>query len=208
MLLFDLDGTLIDSNGVWRQVDVDFLARRGIPWTEEYNQGVMHATLALGAAFTKEFCHLPESEEAIMQEWLDMVYVQYAQHIPLKPYVRPYLEACAAKGLPMAIYTSCEPALCQAALTHHDLCCYFQTVFYASTLGVEKRSPEGFRIAARQLSCAPEEITFFDDSPLSCAAAKGAGLVTVGVWDPLFAAHEAEMRQSCHRYIRSFQELL
>ena len=36
MLLFDMDGTLLDSNGVWQEVDTAFLAKRGIPYTKDY----------------------------------------------------------------------------------------------------------------------------------------------------------------------------
>ena len=42
MYLFDLDGTLIDSNGIWAEVDRTFLARRGYPYTKEYYEGVAH----------------------------------------------------------------------------------------------------------------------------------------------------------------------
>ena len=42
MLIFDMDGTLIDSNGIWRQVDEAFLAKRGYPYTREYYEGVAH----------------------------------------------------------------------------------------------------------------------------------------------------------------------
>ena len=66
MLLFDMDGTLIDSNGIWKDVDTEFLARRGLPYTQAYYEGVAHTIFPLAAKFTKEFCHLPESEEEIM----------------------------------------------------------------------------------------------------------------------------------------------
>ena len=65
LYLFDMDGTLIDSNGIWKDVDSAFLARRGLPYTKEYYEGVAHTIFPLAAKFTKEFCHLPESEEAI-----------------------------------------------------------------------------------------------------------------------------------------------
>ena len=42
MLIFDMDGTLIDSNGIWRDVDTAFLAKRGLPYTREYYEGVAH----------------------------------------------------------------------------------------------------------------------------------------------------------------------
>ena len=65
MLLFDMDGTLIDSNGIWKEVDTEFLARRGLPYTQEYYEGVAHTIFPLAAKFTKEFCRLPESEETL-----------------------------------------------------------------------------------------------------------------------------------------------
>ena len=43
MLIFDMDGTLIDSNGIWRQVDEAFLAKRGYPYTREYYEGACPA---------------------------------------------------------------------------------------------------------------------------------------------------------------------
>ena len=54
MYLFDLDGTLIDSNGIWAEVDRTFLARRGYPYTKEYYEGVAHTIFPLAAVFTKE----------------------------------------------------------------------------------------------------------------------------------------------------------
>ena len=66
MLLFDMDGTLIDSNGVWKNVDREFLARRGMPYTHAYYEGVAHTILPLAAKFTKEYCRLTESCEEII----------------------------------------------------------------------------------------------------------------------------------------------
>ncbi|MCD8161273.1 MAG: HAD family phosphatase [Clostridiales bacterium] len=206
MLLFDLDGTLIDSNKVWQEVDVRFLAKRGLPWSQAYHEGVVHASLPAGARFTKKFCHLEDSEEDIVAEWLAMVRQSYGEEIPLKPGVRAFLSRCAHRGERMAVYTSCARPLCEAALAHHSIDRCFEAVLYASELGVEKRAPEGFRMVAARLGVAPADCVFFDDSPMSCAGAREAGMVTVGVYDPMFAASEEEMRRSCHGYLRSFEE--
>ena len=65
MHIFDMDGTLIDSNGIWREVDEAFLAKRGFPYTKEYYQGVAHTIFPLAAEFTKRYCHLEESVECV-----------------------------------------------------------------------------------------------------------------------------------------------
>ena len=78
MYLFDMDGTLIDSNDVWKDVDREFLARRGLPYTKAYYEGVAHTIFPLAAKFTKEFCNLPDSEEDIMAEWMELAKDAYA----------------------------------------------------------------------------------------------------------------------------------
>ena len=96
MLIFDMDGTLIDSNGIWKDVDTRFLEKRGLPYTQEYYEGVAHTIFPLAAKFTKEFCHLPESEAAIMAEWMEMAGDIYATDVTEKPGVRAYLEQMKA----------------------------------------------------------------------------------------------------------------
>jgi HAD superfamily hydrolase (TIGR01509 family) len=208
MYLFDLDGTLLDSSGVWRQIDIDFLAKRGLPWTEEYNEGVIHTIFPLAAQFTKEYGNLPDSVESIMEEWHSMALEQYARHIPLKPFVKEFLEQCAKNHIPMALYTSCEPILCEAALKHHGIEPYFSQVVYAARLGMEKRSPAAFAAALDCLGVSADQCLFFDDSPVSCAGAKEAGLKVVGVHDRLFAQEEETLRGLCDQYIINFGELL
>ena len=72
MFFFDMDGTLINSNGIWKDVDREFLARRGLEHTRSYSEGVSHTIFPLAAKFTKEFCKLPDSCEEIMAEWMEL----------------------------------------------------------------------------------------------------------------------------------------
>ena len=207
MLFFDLDGTLIDSNGIWKDVDREFLARRGLPYTQAYYAGVAHTIFPLAAKFTKEFCGLSESCEEIMAEWMDLARDLY-DHVPLKDGVEAYLRQCREAGEEMAVVTSSVPAHCRAALNHLHLESYFRGIVFAQELGLEKRDPALWRAAAKGFGVPPEDCTAFDDSLSACRGARAAGLRTVGVYDPYFAGDEPEMRSFCDAYIRSFQELL
>ena len=106
MHIFDMDGTLIDSNGIWREVDEAFLAKRGFPYTKEYYQGVAHTIFPLAAEFTKRYCHLEESVEDIMAEWMEMAGDAYATRVQVKPGVREYLDQCRRRGQRMMVLTS------------------------------------------------------------------------------------------------------
>ncbi len=207
MYLFDMDGTLIDSNGVWRDVDTEFLARRGLPYTRAYYEGVAHTIFPLAAKFTKEFCHLPESEEAIMAEWMELAKDAYA-HVAVKPGVRAFLKQCQAEGRPMAVVTSAVPEHCRAALGTLGLMDCFQSITFAQELGMEKKDPALWLTTAERLCVKPEHCTLFDDSLAACKGAQSAGMRAVGVYDDYFAGDEAAMRAVCDVYIKSFEELL
>ena len=207
MFFFDLDGTLIDSNGVWKHVDREFLARRGMPYTHAYYEGVAHTILPLAAEFTKEFCHLEESCEDIIAEWMDLAKDAYA-HVAVKPGVRAYLKQCRAEGRRMAVVTSSVPEHCRTALDKLDLARYFEFITFAHDLGLEKKNPDIWLQAARQGGVEPERCTIFDDSLSACRGARAARMRVVGVYDGFFAADEREMRSFCDVYIRSFEELL
>lgn len=207
MLIFDLDGTLIDSNGLWVEVDRTFLARRGASYTREYYEGVAHTILPNCARFTKEYLHLEESCEEIIAEWMDLAADRYA-HVPLKPSVREYLDCCREAGHPMAVFTACVPAHCEAALAVHGLRAYFQRVIYAQELGADKRSPEIFRRVAADLGVPVKSCVLFDDSLAACKAAKAAGMTVVGVQDGYFQDAAVDMREICDQYITGFGELL
>ena len=207
MYLFDLDGTLIDSNGVWKQVDHDFLSRRGLPYTREYYEGVAHVPLPMAAEFTKQYCGLEQSCEEIIAEWMEMSRDMYA-HVPLKPGVRDYLEQCKSEGIPMAVVTSSMPEHCHTALNRLGLEQYFQNVTFAQQAGMHKRLPDVWLLAAEKNGVRPEACTVFDDSLDACRGAKSAGMKTVGVYDQYFSAHTEEMKLLCDRFIHSFEELL
>ena len=208
MLIFDLDGTLIDSNGVWVEVDKTFLERRGAPYTKEYYEGVAHTILSNCAIFTKEYLHLEESCEEIIAEWMELAADKYGTQVPLKPHVKEYLDKCRDAGHPMAVFTACVPEHCRAAMARHGLEPYFERVIYAQELGVDKKSPAIFRKVAESLGVRPRECVLFDDSLSACKAAKAAGMTVVGVHDGWFSDTSVDMREVCDQYIRDFGELL
>ena len=108
MKLFDLDGTLIDSNGIWVDVDLRFLGRHGLTPTEEYTYAVGHSIFPVAAEFTRDYYGLDLTPEEIMEEWLSMAGDAYA-HVPMKEGARDYLSRCARGGERMAIVTGAVP---------------------------------------------------------------------------------------------------
>ena len=99
MLFFDLDGTLLDSNGIWLDIDIEFLGRHGIaPVPEDYTEYVTHHSPLDAARYTRTRFGLSETAEEIRQTWLQMARAAYAGKLELKPGARALLERCRRRG--------------------------------------------------------------------------------------------------------------
>ena len=208
MYIFDLDGTLLDSNGLWGEVDEEFLARRGLAVTGEYAEAISRCIFPTAAVYTKEYYHLPDSPADIMAEWDALAAHHYRDLAPLKAGAAELLAKYRAENVPMAMFTACRPELCRMALERFGLTGYFQHIVYAEEIGREKHDPACFIRLSELLGVSPAECTLFDDSPANCATARAAGMRVVGVYDDLYAGRQDEMRGLCGRYVGSLDELL
>ena len=208
MYIFDLDGTITDTNGLWIEVDDEFLARRGLAATPEYTSVVSRSIYPIAAQFTRDYYHLPDTPEAIMAEWDSLAELHYRELAPLKPGAGEFLRQCREEGLPMALFTACRPALCRIVLERFGLTGLFRHVIYAEEIGLEKRDPRCFVRLSELLGAPLSQCTLFDDSPDNCATAAKAGMGTVGVYDAYYAGRQEELKAVCRRYVRSFEELL
>ena len=208
MYIFDLDGTITDTNGLWVEVDDEFLARRGLRATPEYTDTVARCIYPTAAQFTRDYYRLPDAPEAIMAEWDALAERHYRELAPLKPGAAEFLRQCHGEGIPLALFTACRPTLCRAALGRFALRELFGHIVYAEELGLEKHDPACFARLSELVAAPLEACTLFDDSPDNCAAAARAGMDTVGVFDAYYAHRQDELKAVCRRYVRSFKELL
>ena len=198
MYFFDMDGTVLDSNGIWADIDRRFLGRWGQEFVpEDYSDFVTHHSFPEAAAYTRKRYGLPMTEEEIMDTWRGMAREAYAGQVALKPGVRDFLERAKGEGIRCAMLTSCLPDLCAIALEGHGLTGYFERIFTTQELLVDKRQPELYQKVAAECGEKPEDCIFFEDSPVNCAAAAAAGWQVYGVEDRLFAARRKEMEEAC-----------
>ncbi len=208
MKLFDLDGTLIDSNCVWREIDAQFLSAHNLQSTDEYLYVVGHSIFPTAAQFTKEYYHLDLTPQEIMDEWFSLAHEAYEHHIPLKPFAKEYLMQEIAKGEHLALVSACVPALGHAVLERHGLTPLFDKIIFAQEYGLEKRDPRFYDQVLALLDITAKDCVFYDDAPVNCTAAKKAGMNVIGVYDALYDDQQNEMQCICDQYIDNFQTLL
>jgi len=208
LYIFDLDGTLTDSNGLWGDVDNAFLSRRGLTATEEYTETVGKAIFPTAARFTKEYYGLDDDPQAIMDEWEELARYQYTHVVPLKAGALELLKKCRSEGIPMTLFTASRAPLCMAVLRRFDLEQYFDHIVFAEEIGLEKHDPRCFTRLCEIIGAFPVNCTLFDDSPSNCATARAAGMNAVGVYDFFYSPRWDEMQSICTRCVYSLEELL
>lgn len=92
-IIFDLDGTLIDSGGIWQSVDEKFFFRRKLKMPPDYPSAIAHLGFEKAAVYTKKRFHLEEAPEEIVREWENEVVDLYRNELLLKDGAEELLRA-------------------------------------------------------------------------------------------------------------------
>lgn len=205
--IFDLDGTILDSIGLWREIDIRYMKQHGIEYRREYSDIIKTLTFDECATYFKHVLGVPLSEEEIKQDWLDMSYDAYANTLQLKPYALEYVQKCAKNGS-CILATSCQKKSALAALKRLNLLDYFENIVTTEDVGKNKEYPDIYLECAKQLDLKPKECLVYEDilSALKCAG--NAGFHVVGVYDEMWENDKQEMQLFADKYIASFKELL
>lgn len=181
--IFDLDGTVLDSMGVWRNIDIDFLGKRGLPFTEEYAKALSSMKLNLAAEYTIDLYALKEKPQDIISEWLEAAREAFAYKVGLKPYAKEFLELLHSKGIPAAIATTSQKELYVPAVQRNGIEGLFGAVVDSDMVSTGKETPEIFLHAARLLKTEPSDCLVFEDTFSGISSAKSAGFKVAAILD-------------------------
>lgn len=184
-VLFDADGTLMDSIASWRKALKTVLERRGFSYSEEDFQVLIPLTTKEGGTYLKGKYGFTETGDEIAAEYLGLVESFYATEVELKKGARKVLEYYDSKGIPMAIVTSSERILIEAACKRHGISQFFQGLYICSELGTSKRQPDIFANTAKALGAEPAETLVYEDSDYAIETAVNAGFKVIKVIDEL-----------------------
>lgn len=206
--IFDLDGTLLDSMGVWRQIDIDFLGKRGFDVPEDYLVAITAKGFEAAAVYTIERFSLHEIKEDIIAEWFAMAVDAYSREVKVKPYVIEYLKQLKCKGIKIAAATSSDRRLFEPCLVHNDILKYFDAITVTDEVKRAKGFPDVYQNAAEKLGLTASECVVYEDILKGVTGAKMDDFYVVGVEDIHSAYDKEEIRRAADLYIASFEELL
>lgn len=207
-VIFDLDGTLVDSMSVWKEIDVIFLAQHGFDVPKDLHSAIEGMSFTETAEyFKKRFC-LSQSVDEIKDCWNQMAYEKYCNEIKLKPGVAEFLSYIRKLGCKIAIASSNSRTLIQAVLEFHKIASYFDAIVTSCDVQAGKPAPDVYLKAAELLQLDPKMCIVFEDIPAGIMAGKAAGMKVFAVEDEFSEPLREKKLELSDGWVSDYNELI
>ncbi len=205
-VIFDADGTLLNSMPVWENLGELYLKSLGIEAEKDLSEVLFTMSMRQGAEYLIKQYHLPLNAEQVMKGINREIRDSYENRVPLKEGVREYLSGFREKKLPMTIATSGDRRNLEAALDRLNILKWFEGILTCTELDTDKNKPDIYLSAALQMDCDPEEVLVFEDAYHALMTAKKAGFVTVAVYDKANDRQLGKIWNTADIYLSEFSD--
>lgn len=179
-VLWDMDGTLVDTEPFWIECETELVTGFGGTWTSTDAHSIVGSDLIDAATALRDRGGVQLDPHEIVERLLDGVIARMSAEVPWRPGAGALLASCRDAGIPSALVTMSWRRFADAVIGAAPT-----GTFQVSVTGDEvargKPDPEPYLAAARALGVEPRRCVAIEDSPTGVAAAMAAGCVTVGV---------------------------
>lgn len=206
-VLFDLDGTLVDSMWMWKEIDIEYLGRFGYTCPPDLQKVIEGMSFSETAEYFKSRFQIPDSIDEIKQAWIQMSIEKYRSEVPLKPGALRLLQYLEKTGKKAGIATSNGRDMVDAVLESLQIRPYFQVIATACEVAAGKPAPDIYLEVARRLGAEPSRCMVFEDVPAGILAGKRAGMAVCAVEDTFSAGMREEKQKLADFYIDDYNEL-
>ena len=207
-VIFDLDGTLVDSMWMWKAIDIEYLGRFGYECPDDLQKAIEGMSFSETAVYFKERFSIPDSLEQIKADWVQMSIDKYRYEVPLKPGAREFLTELRRNGIRTGIATSNGREMVDAVLESLQITDCFDVVTTACEVAAGKPAPDIYLKVAESMKVNPSDCLVFEDVPAGILAGKRAGMQVFAVEDAFSMEMEEEKRSLADAYITDYYELL
>lgn len=179
-VLWDMDGTLIDTEPYWMEAENDLIESHGGTWSDAQAFQLVGNALIVSGRIIKEQTGIPLTPEEIVDALLERVVVKLREHVPWRPGARELLLAARDAGLPCALVTMSYESFARV-LVDSLPAGTFEVVVTGDMVEHGKPHPEPYLRAAHDLALAPEQCVAIEDSATGVRSAVAAGVPTLAV---------------------------
>lgn len=207
-VIFDLDGTLVDSMWMWEAIDIEYLGRFGFTCPPDLQKAIEGMSFSETALYFKERFAIPDPVEEIKAEWTRMSIDKYRTQVPLKKGAGEFLRYLKDRHIPMGIATSNGRPIVDAVLNALQIGGYFSNITTGCEVAMGKPAPDIYLRVADKLSAVPEKCLVFEDVPAGIQAGKAAGMTVVAVDDLFSREMRGEKEELADYFITDYLEIL
>ncbi len=207
-VIFDLDGTLMDSLGIWNKIDEDFFHMHNMDVPKDYQDKIAHMNFMEMAHFTHDTYGFKESPEEIAKIWTDMSVQSYSHTIQAKPFAKEFVRKLKDSGYPIGLVTTNKRILYESCLKNNGMWEYFDSALDVNDLNTSKKEPTCYKIMAERLKADISSTIVFEDILTAVKTCKIAGFRTVAVKDDASKKDLAAILSFADYYLESYREFL
>jgi HAD superfamily hydrolase (TIGR01509 family) len=182
-VVFDLDGTLVDTESLCNLTGVEACANLGLPVDLPFFEGLAGIDDVTRARLIGEHVGAVVELDAFLEEWDRLCTLRFAEGIPLKDGAVALLEGLGAAGLPLALATSSRRGPAAEKIDGAGLGRFFRAVVTFDDVASPKPAPDAYLLACERLGADPARCLAFEDSETGARSARAAGLTVVQVPD-------------------------
>ncbi|MGN1166756.1 MAG: HAD family hydrolase [Lachnospiraceae bacterium] len=208
-LIFDLDGTLVDSMWVWVAIDKEYLKKYNLKEPDDFYENMEGKSYSEVARYYQEiFPELPCTLDEIMDEWTEMAHEKYMTQVPLKQGAKQFLKEVKRLGIRTGIATSNSKEMVTDTLKALGVDDLFDSVRSACEVQAGKPSPDVYLLVSEDLKVNPEKCLVFEDVPMGILAGKNAGMKVCAVEDEFSKIQEDKKRELADYYIKDYYDIM
>jgi HAD superfamily hydrolase (TIGR01509 family) len=179
-VLWDMDGTLVDTEPYWIECEFALVESYGGSWSEDHAHQLVGGDLLESAAYIAEHGRVPLPPQEIVRVLLDGVVARVREHIPWRPGAQELLTELATLRIPCALVTMSWRRFAEAVLDGLPAGT-FSALVTGDEVDRPKPHPEPYLLAARMLGARPQDCVAIEDSPRGVTSAVAAGVPTLAV---------------------------